>query len=106
MSTFPDYDLTRLERLNNFKEVLKKVKNLIKEIDPNSRIVFFGSVLRGDYNACSDIDLIVIPSDMALKDKITIAVWKLIDAPVELHIITEEQFQKWYLRFIDEYEEL
>ncbi len=106
MSDYQDYEILRLHKLRNFRDVLHQAKTIIRKIDPGSRIIFFGSVLRGDYNACSDIDLIVIPSDSSLKDKITVAVWKEIDAPLELHIISSTQFEDWYLRFIDNYEEI
>ncbi|MFG1503172.1 MAG: nucleotidyltransferase domain-containing protein [Cuniculiplasma divulgatum] len=106
MSISQDYELTRLSKLRNYQEVLKQLKILVRGIDPEARIIFFGSVLRGDYTASSDIDIIVIPSDMAFKDKITLAVWRSLDAPVELHIITKEQFDEWYLRFIDMYKEI
>ena len=86
--------------------MLKELKILVKGIDPGARIIFFGSVLRGDYNASSDIDIIVIPSDMAFKDRITLTVWRSVDAPIELHIITKELFEEWYLRFIDLYKEI
>ncbi len=106
MSISQDYELTRLSKLRNYQEVLKQLKILVRGIDPEARIIFFGSVLRGDYTASSDIDIIVMPSDMAFKDKITLAVWRSLDAPVELHIITKEQFEEWYLRFIDMYKEI
>lgn len=106
MSISQDYELTRLSKLRNYQEVLKQLKILVRGIDLEARIIFFGSVLRGDYTASSDIDIIVIPSDMAFKDKITLAVWRSLDAPVELHIITKEQFEEWYLRFIDMYKEI
>lgn len=106
MSISQDYELTRLSKLRNYQEVLKQLKILVREIDPEARIIFFGSVLRGDYTASSDIDIIVIPSVMAFKDKITLAVWRSLDAPVQLHIITKEQFEEWYLRFIDMYKEI
>jgi Nucleotidyltransferase domain. len=106
MSISQDYELTRLSKLRNYQEVLKQLKILVRGIDPEARIIFFGSVLRGDYTASSDIDIIVIPSYMAFKDKITLAVWRSLDAPVELHIITKEQFEEWYLRFIDMYKEI
>ena len=101
MNIFRDYELTRLDKLRNYQAVLKEVKSLVKNTDPEARIIFFGSVLRGDYSASSDIDIIVNPSDMAFKDRIILAVWKSIDAPIELHIITLEQFEKWYLHFVD-----
>ena len=106
MNISQDYELTRLDKLRNYQAVLKEVKSLVKSIDPGGRVIFFGSVLRGDFSASSDIDIIVIPSDMVFKDRITLAVWKSVDAPIELHIITLEQFEEWYLRFIDMYKEI
>ena len=106
MSISQDYELTRLDKLRNYQAVLDELKTLVKGIDPKARIIFFGSVLRGDYSASSDIDIIVIPSAMAFKDRITLAVWRSIDAPIELHIITKELFEEWYLRFIDLYKEI
>lgn len=106
MGISQDYELTRLDKLRNYQAVLKEVKSLVNGIDPKARVIFFGSVLRGDYSAGSDIDIIVIPSDMAFKDSITLAVWRSIDAPIELHIITLEQFEEWYLLFIDVYKEI
>ena len=106
MNISQDYELTRLDKLRNYQAVLTEVKSLVNEIDPKVKVIFFASVLREDYSESSDIDIIVIPSNMKLKDRITLAVWKSIDAPIELHIITMEQFEEWYLRFIDMYREI
>ncbi len=103
---YPDYELNKLESLRNHRKILEEVKSLVRDIDPKSKLMFFGSVLKGAYNASSDIDLIIIPSEMKFKDQITIAIWQQVDAPIELHIITDEQFENWYLKFIDRYEEL
>lgn len=106
MKNSQEYEVLRLTKLRSHRKVLDEVKALIRRIDPESRIIFFGSVLKGNYKAWSDIDLIAIPSDLSLKDKITVAVWQEIDAPIELHIISNAQFEDWYLRFIDSFEEI
>ena len=106
MKNSQEYEVLRLTKLRSHRKVLDEVKALIRRIDPESRIIFFGSVLKGNYNAWSDIDLIAIPSDLSLEDKITVAFWQEIDAPIELHIISNAQFEDWYLRFIDSYEEI
>jgi predicted nucleotidyltransferase len=33
-----------------------------------------------------------------------VAVYRALDAPIELHIVTEDKFKSWYLRFIDKEE--
>jgi len=33
-------------------------------------------------------------------------IYKTVDAPVEIHVATQEQFEKWYKRFIDRLEEI
>lgn len=79
MNVSQDYELTRLDKLRNYQAVLTEVKSLVNEIDPKVKVIFFASVLREDYSESSDIDIIVIPSDMTCKDRITLAVWKSID---------------------------
>ena len=81
MKNSQEYEVLRLTKLRSHRKVLDEVKALIRRIDPESRIIFFGSVLKGNYKAWSDIDLIAIPSNLSLKDKITVAVWQKIDAP-------------------------
>ena len=75
MNVSQDYELTRLDKLRNYQAVLTEVKSLVNEIDPKVKVIFFASVLREDYSESSDIDIIVIPSDMTCKDRITLAVW-------------------------------
>jgi predicted nucleotidyltransferase len=33
-------------------------------------------------------------------------IYKTVDAPVEIHVATREQFERWYKRFIDKIEEI
>ena len=42
MGISQDYELTRLDKLRNYKSVLKEVKSLVNGIDPKARIIFFG----------------------------------------------------------------
>ena len=42
MNVSQDYELTRLDKLRNYQAVLKEVKSLVKSIDPEARIIFFG----------------------------------------------------------------
>ena len=96
----------RLNYLKNHDEVAQSVKKICILHDVRARVILFGSTLRGDWNIDSDIDLIIILSDLKAKDRIVVDIYRTIDAPVELHFATEDIFEKWYLRFIDVYREI
>ncbi len=92
---------SNLEYLKNYREIAKKVENIVKCFDPEARIYVFGSVVRGNYTAASDIDVLVITTKINLKYEMMVAVYReLIDAPIELHVITPDLYDKWYKRFI------
>jgi len=86
--------------LRNHLEVARRVKGIVRSIDPDARVYVFGSVVRGDYTASSDIDLLVVTSNAKLKYDVMVAVYREIEAPVELHVTTPEVFEEWYRRFV------
>lgn len=49
----------------------------------------------------SDIDIIVIIRDLGKKYEIMAQVYRGVEAPIELHVVTEELFEKWYRKFIE-----
>lgn len=88
----------------NPSELGRKVKELVQRCIPNPAIYIFGSAIRGKYTAGSDIDiLVVVPSkqDREMLDKLKAEIILEIDAPMEIHIATREEFEKWYRKFID-----
>ena len=46
----------------NRKEILLKIKKTVSELDPEARIILFGSRARGDYGKESDWDLLILTS--------------------------------------------
>jgi predicted nucleotidyltransferase len=92
------------DQLRNWKEIAKCVKEIISKIDPSAEIYVFGSVVRGEYTGASDIDILVITNNIEKKYEIMVKVYKKINAPVELHIVSPEQYRRWYIRFINENE--
>lgn len=40
--------------------ILSKIKSLIREIEPDARIILYGSTARGNSNEDSDIDLLIL----------------------------------------------
>ena len=89
-----------LHMLKNYREAASKVKRIVKMFDPEARVFVFGSMVRGKYTGASDIDLLIVTEKTELKYKIMVEVCKTIDAPIELHIITQYQLDNWYKRFI------
>lgn len=98
------YEMRIIDFLSNFREVAKSVKNIAKKIDPNAEVYVFGSVVTGKYTAASDIDILIIVNDISKKYEIIVEVYRSIEAPIELHVITHQQFERWYKRFIDKNE--
>lgn len=90
--------------LENYKKVLKKVKEIVHSIDPVAEIYVFGSVVRGEFTGASDIDVLIITKNIEKKYEIMVNVYKNVEAPIELHIVTPDMYRRWYKRFIDEKE--
>jgi len=101
----------RLEVLINAREYVKKIKEIcIKEINKNCRVILFGSIVKGSYRIDSDVDVIVILPKIENeieRAEIASKIYKKlgIEDPIELHVISKEEFENWYSKFIDVYEE-
>jgi len=92
---------SKLEYLRNYLLIARRVKEIINLYDPQARVIVFGSVVRGEYTASSDIDILVITEKINMKYDIMVGVYKeLVYAPIELHIVSPELYDKWYRRFI------
>ena len=50
----------RREYFANFVKYAERVKEAVKRLDPDARVIIFGSVVRGDVRPDSDIDLLII----------------------------------------------
>ncbi len=94
------YELRILDLISNYLEVGRKVKEIVKKFDPHAKVYIFGSVVKGRYTGASDIDILIITNRKDLKYRMMVEVYRYIEAPVELHIVTNEEFREWYYRFI------
>ncbi|MCS7369296.1 MAG: nucleotidyltransferase domain-containing protein [archaeon GBS-70-058] len=59
----------------------------------------------GGYTALSDIDILVVLDDKPSRDEeymVKAEVYRVLDAPVELHVASKMEFEKWYKKFIGE----
>ncbi len=99
----------RLNYLHRYKEIAKIVKVRALEYFPDAKVLVFGSVIKGEVTANSDIDLLIIidKRDYAKEAEFRADIIKeMFDIPVEIHFASREQFKDWYERFINAYEEV
>ena len=95
------YEYRVYDLLRSYRSVLRKVKEVIHRIDPSAEIYVFGSIVTGKYTGASDIDVLVITNNIDKKYDIMVEVYRETDAPVELHIVTRDQYRRWYSRFLE-----
>lgn len=89
----------------NIQSYAKDIKDMLQERFPDIRVLIFGSAIRGDYHPGSDIDIIIIssqmPQELFAQGKIKLEIKERFpDSPFELHLITSEQFDSWYQKFL------
>ena len=96
-----EYDLKKLKLLSDYMVVARRVKEIVTKFDPDAEVYVFGSVVKGKITGSSDIDILVISEKKDLEYKIKVEVAKNIDAPVQIHFSTLDQYNRWYRRFVD-----
>jgi predicted nucleotidyltransferase len=97
-----------LGQLEGYRDVARRVKEAARQIWKDCRLYVFGSVLDKRYTASSDIDILIVV-DGVDREEATRAKARIlgaIDAPIELHIVSSGELERWYSRFIDKLEEV
>ncbi|MBI4801474.1 MAG: nucleotidyltransferase domain-containing protein [Elusimicrobia bacterium] len=89
----------------NYAFYAKEIKKTAGKFFTDAKVVIFGSVVRQDYKPDSDIDILIIsseiPEDLFEQAKVKVKIRALFpDAPLELHLITPPQYKNWYKRFV------
>ncbi|BCU66701.1 DNA polymerase subunit beta [Sulfolobales archaeon HS-7] len=101
----------RKEILAHAREYVREIKRIcVEKIDPDCRVILFGSVVRGNYRADSDIDVLLVielADDVWKRAEVALKIHRELgfSDPLELHIVTPRIYEEWYKRFIDVYEE-
>ncbi|MGQ9596261.1 MAG: nucleotidyltransferase domain-containing protein [Thermoproteota archaeon] len=95
----------------NIEKYVQNIKSVVKNHDPNSRIILFGSYVKGSMRKDSDIDVLIITDlakETSLRVKLRIEIAERIGHvnPFELHIVSFDEYESWYKRFIDKYIEI
>ena len=84
----------RVEALRNWRRVAEEVCAAVRRYLPDAAVYVFGSVVRGDWAADSDIDILIVsecvPVDELERARIAVGVRDSLSmpAPVELHFAT------------------
>jgi len=92
----------------NLDKVTEAIRRVLDKYFREYEIYLFGSVAEGDHTMASDIDILVVSSEMpeqvSKRSEIAVKIYEAIglDAPVELHMVNPEEFQ-WYRRFMRKY---
>lgn len=96
------------EQLDNYIEVARGVKKIVGRFWEDARVYVFGSVLEGKYTATSDIDILVVINGVSREEayRVKAEVYRAVEAPIELHVTSSGEFERWYKRFIDKLEEI
>ena len=86
------------------REVLGELKEEVERLVPGARVYLFGSYARGEGTAASDVDVLVVVEerDYSRADEIKVALRRrFLGYPLEVHVVTGEQYERWYRRFLD-----
>lgn len=96
------------ERVREYAEKIKAISRSI--LGENTKVMLFGSALKGDYIVGkSDVDILIISEDIpqtvveqaCLRIKILKALGN-VAAPFEIHFVDERIYNIWYKNFIKE----
>ena len=97
-----------LRHLSNYRAVAGRIRDIVKSYWGDARVYVFGSAVEGRYTAASDIDILIVVDGVSRDeaDRVKASIYECIDAPIELHIASRDEFENWYRRFIDVLEEV
>ncbi|MCL4381946.1 nucleotidyltransferase domain-containing protein [Candidatus Marsarchaeota archaeon] len=82
----------RKKEFDNLDTLLIKLKNCVREIDKDSKVYVFGSVLGNNWSYRSDIDILIITNIDGIRQKMLEKLYKKgFKYAFEFHIATEKE---------------
>ena len=97
---FPTNIKLKKDVFNNLHFYLDKIKEAVLRVDQNSKVYLFGSIVTGNYNMASDIDILIVTS--VDRNIIQNALDKEnLGFPFEFHIRTEETAEPYFRHIKD-----
>ncbi len=82
----------RAEIFGNLDKYLKKIVEIVKELDRNAEVYLFGSVAEGKHLLSSDIDVLVV-TNLAPREVLAILWERGIRDPFEIHVVTKDMLE-------------
>ena len=92
--------------LDNLPYYRDEIENFFKANLGEASVRFFGSVLTENFDAESDVDVLVVsprtPPRLDERSRLIAELRSKIGfaSPFEIHLITEEEYEDWYKNFI------
>jgi predicted nucleotidyltransferase len=80
------------------EESVSRLRQLLVEAANPARIILFGSYARGEASADSDIDIMVVETDVRDRFKEMVRLNRVVDSlgvPVDLLVVSKEKFDYW-----------
>lgn len=91
-----------------WKSYCKEIKKIAKKLLKEPKVLVFGSIVKNKWGPASDIDVLIIsdslPEDFEKRAEIRTKIKSQIDpfSPFQIHLVTFEEFEKWYKNFLKE----
>ncbi len=110
MSLLTDTLLQRVKMLKNWKAWVSKIAKVAKELMLDAEVYVIGSVVRGDFVAGSDVDILIVsnsvPERIVGRGKIKVLIEEKLNLPYyhpfEIHLLKPEEAEL-YLRKAGKY---
>lgn len=106
-----EHYVARKQFISSVIHYVSEIKKVCTSIDPDCRVLLFGSFVRGGFRPDSDVDVLLITKHAVspwFRASIYVNVAKTVgfEHPFQLHVVTPEEYEKWYKKFIDVYIEV
>lgn len=116
MVTLTDFQIETVKRFRelrkNYVENVRRIKDLAKEIfgEKLLSVYVFGSVIEGRERPMSDVDVAIVLSKKAGEEE-RVKLYRRVREtfglhPFEIHVITSEDWERWYKKFIEKFVEV
>jgi predicted nucleotidyltransferase len=96
---------SRKKYLDNYMFYAKMIKKKAKELLDDAEVYVFGSVVRGNYNPMSDIDIMIVsekfPDNIIEQAKIKAKILEDFEPGIfQIHLVKPFEYENWYRKFI------
>ncbi len=94
--------------MEDYDSIARKVKELIIEEWDKAQVYVFGSVTERKQTGMSDIDILVVIDEISREEalKLKAKVYQKIDAPLEIHVVSSSEYERWYKKFVGKIEKV